>query len=198
VTPQLTINNAEIKTATVEIKTLTVSGKQVTLAVFRQLQEMPLIAEDGALNGVPWGTVNYHPDKCGADGEHRHVVWQSGADLRRSKVDSPATRILGEYFGPESADSFIQAVTCANGHMLPDWASRRALMSGTTATFRAEGINCISPAPIRHNGHDCLGGEVDELRERFRRDLLEEQKRRERYDTQWAAIGDLPQLFIAV
>ena len=38
----LTTHNAEIKTATVEIRSLTVSGKQVTLAVFRQLREESL------------------------------------------------------------------------------------------------------------------------------------------------------------
>lgn len=49
------ILNAEIKTAVVEIKTLTVSSKQVTLAVFRQLMEEPLVNDDGTLNGTPWG-----------------------------------------------------------------------------------------------------------------------------------------------
>jgi hypothetical protein len=84
--PQLTVRNAQVSTATVEIKTLTVSGKQVTLAVFRQLIEAPLIAEDGSLNGDAWGTVNYHPGKCGDDAPHWHVVWQLGDELRRSQV----------------------------------------------------------------------------------------------------------------
>jgi hypothetical protein len=84
--PVLTVHNAEVKTAAVEIKTLTISGKQVTLAVFRQLKEELLIADDGTLNGVPWGTVNYHPDKCGDKAEHWHVVWQKGLELRRSAV----------------------------------------------------------------------------------------------------------------
>jgi hypothetical protein len=87
VAAKLTVQNAEIKTAAVELKTLTVSGKQVTLAVFRQLREEPLIAEDGTLNGVPWGTVNYHPDKCGDAPDHAHVVWQRGTELLRSAVD---------------------------------------------------------------------------------------------------------------
>ncbi|NUV89977.1 hypothetical protein G6W61_27845 [Streptomyces sp. KAI-26] len=85
-TKQLTTQNATITTATVEVKTLTISGKQVTLAVFRQLKEEPLIAQDGTLNGEPWGVVNYHPDKCGDEREHVHVVWQNGSDLRRSYV----------------------------------------------------------------------------------------------------------------
>ncbi|MFC8724310.1 hypothetical protein [Streptomyces bacillaris] len=88
-TKQLTTQNATITTAAVEVKTLTISGKQVTLAVFRQLQEEPLIAEDGTLNGEPWGTVNYHPDKwCTEDRRpHWHVVWQRGTELRRARVD---------------------------------------------------------------------------------------------------------------
>ncbi|MDQ0792024.1 hypothetical protein [Streptomyces sp. B1I3] len=85
-TRQLTTQNATITTAAVEVKTLTISGKQVTLAVFRQLKEEPLITEDGTLNGEPWGSVNYHPDKCSADAEHLHIVWQKGAELRRSNV----------------------------------------------------------------------------------------------------------------
>ena len=85
--PQLTVQNAQVSTASVEIKTLTLSGKQVTLAVFRQLIEAPLIKEGGRLNGVAWGTVNYHPDRCGDDTTaHWHVVWQLGDELRRSWV----------------------------------------------------------------------------------------------------------------
>ncbi|MBT2425222.1 hypothetical protein J7F02_05860 [Streptomyces sp. ISL-112] len=87
-TKQLTTQNATITTAAVEVKTLTISGKQVTLAVFRQLQEEPLIAEEGTLNGEPWGVVNYHPDKCGDDRfAHVHVVWQRGPELLRARVD---------------------------------------------------------------------------------------------------------------
>lgn len=84
--PPLNVHNAQISTVKVEIKTLTISGKQVTLALFRQLIEEVLIEEDGRLKGVAWGTVNYHPDKCGDDAPHWHVVWQSGDELRRSKV----------------------------------------------------------------------------------------------------------------
>ncbi len=86
--PTLTVQNAEIKTATVEVKTLAISGKQVTLAVFRQLREEELVTNDGTLNGVPWGIVNYHPsqEKCVWNGWHLHVVWQRGTELRRSTV----------------------------------------------------------------------------------------------------------------
>jgi hypothetical protein len=83
---QLTTQNATLTTVAVEVKALTISGKQVTLSVFRQLQEEPLVAKDGTLNGVPWGYVNYHPDRCGDEAPHWHIVWQQGAELRRSRV----------------------------------------------------------------------------------------------------------------
>jgi len=111
--PQLTVHNAQISTATVEIKTLTITGKQVTLAVFRQLIDEDLISEDGELQGVPWGTVNYHPDKCDA-GDHLHVVWQKGDKLRRARVNSPAW--WATHFYSESGDDLIQAACCLNGH----------------------------------------------------------------------------------
>lgn len=86
-TEQLTTQNATITTATIEIQALTIGRKQVTQSVFRQLPEEPLIAEDGTLNGTPWGTVNYHPDKCGDnERKHWHVVWQRGTELRRSRI----------------------------------------------------------------------------------------------------------------
>lgn len=103
---QLTTQNATITTAAVEVKTLTISGKQVTLAVFRQLREEPLIADDGTLNGVPWGIVNYHPDKCQGD-RHWHFVWQSGSELLRSRVDKEP--IYSEPFRHPGLDRYVTA-----------------------------------------------------------------------------------------
>jgi hypothetical protein len=86
VNDHLTAHNVQITTARVEIKTLTVSGKEMTIAVFRQLIEAPLISEDGSLNGTPWGTVSHHSGKCDKDAPHWHVVWRLGDELRRSQV----------------------------------------------------------------------------------------------------------------
>jgi hypothetical protein len=102
--PPLTVHNAEIHTASVEIKTLTLKGRQVTLAVFRQLRESPLVAEDGTLNGVPWGVVNYHPDKCAGARAHWHVVWQRGVDLLRSAVEVDPDSAV---FQPDEGDLFL-------------------------------------------------------------------------------------------
>jgi hypothetical protein len=112
--PQLTVHNAQVSTATVEIKTLTISGKQVTLAVFRQLQEELLVAEDGTLNGVPWGRVNYCPGKCADVAEHWHVVWQQGDELRRASVPvayRPERVFWSESLGRHHAASVYQWLT---------------------------------------------------------------------------------------
>ncbi|MER5504813.1 hypothetical protein ABT052_05715 [Streptomyces sp. NPDC002766] len=88
-TNHLTPKNATVTTATIEVQALRIGKKQVTQAVFRQLKEEALITDDGTLKGIPWGTVNYHPDKCSDAPEHLHVVWQNGDQLCRSTVQMP-------------------------------------------------------------------------------------------------------------
>lgn len=80
--PVVTVENAQIKTAAVEIKTLTISGRQVTLSVFRQIQEEDIFDENLALKGVPWGTVNYFW-KEDYTKDKIHLLWQIGKELRR-------------------------------------------------------------------------------------------------------------------
>jgi hypothetical protein len=53
-------DTGSIEPATVTINTLRINGKQVTLAVFRQLKAAALINHHGSLAGPPWGMVNYH------------------------------------------------------------------------------------------------------------------------------------------
>lgn len=54
---QLTAHTATLKTASVEIKALTIEGKQVTMAVFRQLSRANLINRDtGEMMGQPCST----------------------------------------------------------------------------------------------------------------------------------------------
>jgi hypothetical protein len=85
----INIHDAKVKTMSVGIKAMTVNDRQVTLAVFRQLMDVDLISEDGTLNGIPWGIINYHPDKCSDHAPHLHVVWQDGEELRRATVEDP-------------------------------------------------------------------------------------------------------------
>jgi hypothetical protein len=210
--PALTVHNAEIKTATVEIRTLTISGKQVTLAVFRQLKEAQLVNEDGSLAGVPWGTVNYHPDKCAADDRHLHVVWQHAEELRRSKVDEP--NWYRDWFWPESglSDELIQVEYCANDHGWPKWARGRRLPGDSfdSPIFTVDGFSVSANLPdspsstwkaVYRRDHECgdLTKEAREaLFEELRGEVAEEKARRARMDARWRELGDLPQLFIAV
>lgn len=204
-TAPLTVHNAEITTATVEIKTLTISGKQVTLAVFRQLQEDQLVAEDGALNGDPWGIVNYHPDKCGNESHHIHVVWQLGPGLRRSRVDFPGFKPFCDE--GDLPGLFAQAAYCVSGHRQPTWAWRRRTDGFPFWHFVFDGVTCetfdvpdspfnITSSPAEHT---CLTqADLDEARELLGTAVAEEKIRRKRHHAQWKALNDLPQLYIAV
>ncbi|MEV7011714.1 hypothetical protein [Streptosporangium sp. NPDC051022] len=87
----ITATAASTGTATLDLKTLTIGGRKVTLTVFRQIREAALIADDGTLNGHPWGVVNYHPDKCGDYLPHWHIVWQRDSEILRSRVYEKAT-----------------------------------------------------------------------------------------------------------
>jgi len=93
---RITTHEATVKTAAVEIKVLSLSGKQMTLAVFRQLKRERLLEWVSVeLRGVPWGLVNYHADCVDRTYhedfdlrpyEHLHVVWQSGDELRQDVI----------------------------------------------------------------------------------------------------------------
>lgn len=110
-TKQVTTSSAAITTAEIKVQTLSIGRKQLTLAVFRQLRQAPLIAEDGSLNGIPWGEVNYHPDKCDfhSDGPHWHVVWQRDDLLFRDTVPSQlrGSTVLWETYS--DAGRFVDA-----------------------------------------------------------------------------------------
>lgn len=79
----LEANVMTIKSAPVTVQALMIAGKQMTLAVFRQLPERSLLQPSLALNGVPWGHVNYHEKRCskGDYGKHLHIIWQEGNSL---------------------------------------------------------------------------------------------------------------------
>jgi hypothetical protein len=129
----LNVLNAEIKTAAVEIRTLTVSGKQVTLAVFRQLKDEPLVNRDGTLNGTPWGIVNYHPDKCAEGRPHMHVVWQRGTELLRATVWVPSSYRYGE------DGEFLNEFSSPNGNAALTLSIYREFAEGREpANFSAE------------------------------------------------------------
>ena len=81
------VEEASLKTCSVEVKALVINKKQMTLSVFRQLPRKHIIEPGVGLRGEPWGLVNYFWDGCGGgEGKHLHVVWQDGSQLCRSCV----------------------------------------------------------------------------------------------------------------
>lgn len=204
---QLTTQNATITTAAVEVKTLTISGKQVTLAVFRQLQEVPILAEDCTLNGEPWGVVNYHPDKCVDAADHLHIVWQKGEQLLRSAVYTPA---FSEHRS-STVGAYVEALF-ASGYR--KWDSRPTVVDGLTVTrpphvgapthvrFRYDGVRffgAISYTAFQASGGD--NGALQKLQESVGgadMDALLASLPTDRYRAAWADLQRLPQLFIAV
>lgn len=136
-TRQLTVHNASVTTMTVEVKTLTIGTRQVTQGIFRQLIEEPLIAEDGTLNGVPWGHVTWHPNGCADLDRHWHIVWQAGAGLRRARVDKElhfgefTCREVNEYLGMWTA-------AAAHGYIAEAPFSLTDAPHGSTVNFHAK------------------------------------------------------------
>jgi hypothetical protein len=113
----INIEDAKLKTLSVEIKAMTVNGKQMTLSTFRQLPEEILITDEGKLKGVPWGIVRYFWGDQSKDGIH--VVWQDGSNLYRSFYESVDTLERNRRF----------AVTCKDEY---EWLKRGAHWSTYT------------------------------------------------------------------
>lgn len=211
---QLTTQNATITTATIEVKALTIGARQVTLAVFRQLRSEQLIAEDGTLLGTPWGTVNYHPDKCADEKEHVHVVWQKGTELRRANVQAPA-----DAFHAHPAAGWYAHARVLDGLRAEDRDRavrvfpRRQSMESARAWVRVEGIRFHSEVTNECAAAFELGREGDRNLLAMHRQLAaafpdggvstsglatELLAVATAYGESWAALRALPQLFIAV
>jgi hypothetical protein len=82
---QLHKNHAVVHTASIDVKIIRLDKRQLTLSVFRQLDEEPIFLSNGSLVGTPWGRVNY-TWKGNPRGTAFHVVWQHGDYLKRSPV----------------------------------------------------------------------------------------------------------------
>jgi len=112
------IQHPAVHTLSVSVKVMKMGPKQVTLAVFRQLDEEPLIDDETvALRGVPWGRINYcQKNKC-PEAIHLHIVWQMGEQIFHSLV-------------PRRADlkSSVQLRRLSNGLValkFLDWTDQR-------------------------------------------------------------------------
>lgn len=203
----LTTQNATITTATIQIQALTIGRRQVTQSVFRQLPEESLLADDCSLNGEPWGTVAYHPDKCGDAARHLHVVWQRGDHLLRSAVYAPE---MGQHV-TAAAGQFVEA---SIAQRRTSWSSQsHELVSalsighphypGASAhvRFRYEGVRFfgeISPTAYRAARGDMPSWDQLQLEGRPPVEELLKQLPVLEYKNAWQVLAQLPQLFIAV
>jgi hypothetical protein len=216
---QLTPQNATITTASIHVQALTIGKKQVTLAVFRQLEDEDIINPlDAGLAGEPWGRVNYHPDKCAEDKEHIHVVWQKGDELRRATVYEPSVAayqhpIAGLYFEAliaEGLDSRDLRASGAGG--LGRTQVVKAVREGGVGSvrFTYQGVQFQGPVrpeflTVFHN-HYFRRDQGEALWQRLRHvagpDATSESIAAVlpvlAFNTSWRQLKELPQLFIAV
>ncbi len=93
---KILVKDAQIKTVSVDIKALTINGKQMTLAVYRQLDQL----EPSLDTDIVWGRVNYCNKECPVilptfrhekkyPIEHMHFVWQRENSLYRWTLEKP-------------------------------------------------------------------------------------------------------------
>jgi hypothetical protein len=233
---KIKVEEALVKTATVEIKTLSIAGRQVTLAVFRQLQEESVVDyELLRLNGPVWGRINYHPDKWCSDGggDHIHLVWQSGTELRRSHVGKDDHRHVmqrhdqavaslsypllnafaceGGYFEKESA--YILGTKAFNiggvqGHVHFETSTDplAQLLVANAAIARGEGEKPNVYFRSKTSQQQIAQELRATLKTRSVQEIVEEirneQKERDAYQKEWetlyAKLKEVQQLFIAV
>lgn len=209
-TDRLTPQNVTVTTATIEVRTLTLGNRQITQSVFRQLQEESLVDGDGNFRGQPWGFVNHCPDKkvpddnltgtmieCASGPAHRHVVWQKGDELRRSRVVTYVSAHRGAFWD-DATDAIAQAAYCANDHVMPAWVIRHG---SDSYVFEHDGVRCIGYNLSKRwdAGHECPS--VDALpaaRARLTEAITSERALAVAQRAAWKAVLKLPQLFIAV
>lgn len=179
--------DAAIRTVQVEIKALLVESKQMTLAIFRQLQLEQVIGEDGCLNGDPWGIVNYYPGPCAKKdlSHHLHVIWLREGLLRRSCVEKNPR--ADPQWG--KAIKRIEDEICYLNQIWGDWEE---------AKLRGQGIGRELSALANHMGIALDAGcsQNCELQIKHRKNALEESLRR--WASGWESLSKLDQLFIAI
>lgn len=186
----LTVRNAELRTVTVEIQTLTVSRKQVTLAVFRQLEEKQLIdPKDQGLNGLPWGRVNYHPDNC-RDDDHIHVIWQEGSELRRAKVDEPSRPSEDIHIIPGVLNEYARAWFCHSGHDYAEYSKSGFKLDhvADSVSYEIHGLDVTAELPSRPWYGSCDYCGLVYTSNREEREVAEKEARRYAWgEISWAA-----------
>ncbi|MFE5108279.1 hypothetical protein [Streptomyces sp. NPDC056663] len=211
---QLSPQNATVTMATIQVQALTIGKRQVTLAVFRQLEDEEIIQPLHAdLSGEPWGRVNYHPDKCADEKEHIHVVWQKDDELRRATVYEPSVAAHEHLYAGLYVEALI-ADGLQSTHRHPEGAKRlrvtpSKLEDGVgSAQFIHRGV--LFEGPIRNHfayaypdGHrrqeTALWRDVHKVAgPEATAESIAEHLPALGYTRSWQRLKELPQLFIAV
>jgi hypothetical protein len=202
----ITVQQADIHTAAVEVAIMRISGKQVTLSVFRQLKEEPVVDTDGHFVGLPWGTVNYHPPKECSGSSHVHVVWQKGSELRRAVLTQPTKSLAA--WSEASADWVVAA--SAQGwrpSQLPRWdqdSVRVQFPSGVCEVDLPRALRdfwIAESAVYQHREPvhpDRPPASEEQLRAEVEADVRDFYERDRQRRLRWDEVRALPQLFIAV
>lgn len=209
---QPTSGNTAAETATVQIRTLNVGAKQMTLSIFRQLIAAPAINPEGRVQGQPWGTVNYHPDRCDDAKEHLHVVWQMDDQLRRGYVAAPEHaylphQLVSEYVTALISEGARRTVDRTNhGDLRVTKASGRQEIHATVMVrgvmFRGSTVPTALAAWEDFTGYadhtERVPAEFEEAYGRPLRTAAEvvELLPVQAYKAAWRELSALPQLFI--
>lgn len=228
----LNVHEATVNTVTVTVKTLTIGRRQVTQAVFRQLIKEQLLDFNELLNddpeltfrGLPWGTVNYHPDKClngesrmpvHVTGKHLHVVWQLGDELRRTTVFEPIKEwewtpwsdndhkwfdalVVGGWRMPWRTDDYNYH-SSIELKVQPDLPALHLYRSRISYEARSLMYDRDDHEVCQQRILDRLNGQSEaELRAQVVRDIRSGLAKHRSAQVRWQELTALPQLFIAV
>ena len=209
----LTAHNAEITTASISIKSLTIERKQVTLALFRQIQEEHIIDwKSVSLRGVGWGHVRYLIDE--PPGKAINLLWQKGSELRRCIVMRDAPQIRKSCIIDIEDSKRIERITTDNGEtiimydsyhpgyikwnniewMIDEYEHIGSLVLDEKPSFlQVEKHNVwVKTSMIKINEyHKKCKKNYNKLKE----EII---TKRHKYEELTTALFDLPQLFIAV
>jgi len=79
------MNRASVSTLKVDVKVMRVGKKQVTMSMFRQIEEKPIFHFDGTLAAEPWGWVNYTWKESPKDTLF-YVVYEEGGSIFRTPI----------------------------------------------------------------------------------------------------------------
>lgn len=86
-------NHVVVHTGSINVKIMRLDKRQITLSVFRQIDQETIFVVDGTLRGIPWGRVNYTWNE-NRPGTEFHVVWQDNDYLKVCPI--PSNQWIGE------------------------------------------------------------------------------------------------------